>query len=470
MEEKHQRRSSKTKLDPAPEGRRRSSSATSPKSGEEGEPDTPKKDKPENKPKVIDLLNFDDEPGSPKSTSKSDFSDDDKKKKKDKDDDDEKHHHRHRSSSGSTGGERHHHRHESEDRDKDKGKDKEKKHHHKKDSDSEHSSEEEDEVGDLDDKKSKRRGSDSHDSHRTHVRRQTADGRMQSSPLASPTNASSPPLSPSAGPMSPNLHARRHTFTTMEQARKVDALSFLKKGTPFLKYGRHGFPHFRQFQLSDDNSKLVWFSKNKKMSKTQIDLADVDDIVLGQTTQTFERHLTPELDTASFSLLYHGRKRSLDLIAKNPTEFKVWTEGLRTLCQRARTGSRVELETLKELPVELPPNLQPPRSPGSPVARSEQAENPVGVKSSEKLEKSCRKELEEAQKKLKRLERESHETKIYVSSEYNKIQEILQKSAAELDAIQDTINMGDYSTADHDIWQVGVNLKSLDHMMASLEM
>jgi len=50
---------------------------------------------------------------------------------------------------------------------------------------------------------------------------------------------------------------------------KMDCLAYMKKGTSFLKYGKFGFPHFRQFQLSPDNRKLVWYSKSKKLSETQ---------------------------------------------------------------------------------------------------------------------------------------------------------------------------------------------------------
>jgi hypothetical protein len=112
-----------------------------------------------------------------------------------------------------------------------------------------------------------------------------------------------------------------------ELLMQLDVLKYMHKGTPFLKYGKRGYPHFRQFQLSSDNMRLVWYSKQKKMKTTQVHLSDVDDIRTGQTTPNFERHRAPELARSSFSLIYRNRRETLDLIAKDPNEFKLWIQG-----------------------------------------------------------------------------------------------------------------------------------------------
>lgn len=89
----------------------------------------------------------------------------------------------------------------------------------------------------------------------------------------------------------------------------VDVLSYMKKGTSFLKYGKRGYPHFRNFQISDDNMRLVWFSKAKKLRDTQIEFADIQEIRMGQTTPVFKRHPAPELARSSFSVIYKKKKR-----------------------------------------------------------------------------------------------------------------------------------------------------------------
>jgi hypothetical protein len=127
---------------------------------------------------------------------------------------------------------------------------------------------------------------------------------------------------------------------------KVDVLSFMKKGTPFLKYGQHGYPHFRQFQLSSDNTRLQWFSQSKSLKNTTISICDMDEIRIGQTTPTFAKHRAPELSKSSFSVLYnHGK--TLDVIAKDPNEFKLWTEGLRQLIEISKHERPDALENLK---------------------------------------------------------------------------------------------------------------------------
>jgi len=166
-------------------------------------------------------------------------------------------------------------------------------------------------------------------------------------------NSSSSAQVPADGGVAP-LRERSHTLPnltpkTNERTMKIDALEIMRKGTPFLKYGKRGYPHFRQFQLSSDNTKILWFSKQKKLRETQISVADIDDIRNGQTTPTFERHRAPELSRSSFSVIYNRRRSSLDLIAKDLNEYKIWTAGLRRLVEMYRSAKSSEVRTLKTL-------------------------------------------------------------------------------------------------------------------------
>jgi hypothetical protein len=90
------------------------------------------------------------------------------------------------------------------------------------------------------------------------------------------TNGNGSNVSRSAVPAKATSLATTNTASPAAAAKRpgmaeiqVDVLAYMKKGTPFLKYGTYGYPHFRQFQISDDNSKLMWFSSNKKMKDTQ---------------------------------------------------------------------------------------------------------------------------------------------------------------------------------------------------------
>ena len=120
------------------------------------------------------------------------------------------------------------------------------------------------------------------------------------------------------------------------------------------------YPHFRQFQLSEDNTRIIWYSgsSHKKAKDTQVDLYHVDELRLGQTTANFARHPAMDLDKSSFSLIYDHGRSTLDLIAKDPNEFKVWTKGLEALLKIAEGGVG-QLETLKVLPLDM--GIQPQR-------------------------------------------------------------------------------------------------------------
>jgi len=101
----------------------------------------------------------------------------------------------------------------------------------------------------------------------------------------------------------------------------------------------------------------------------QVDVDDMVAITLGQTTANFTRHAAPELarySTASaqlrlclviqfdhtcvirssFSIIYDGNRKTLDLIAKDPNEFAIWTKGLQLLIEFAQNHSVLELTEL----------------------------------------------------------------------------------------------------------------------------
>ncbi|GMJ04711.1 hypothetical protein like AT1G69710 [Hibiscus trionum] len=102
-------------------------------------------------------------------------------------------------------------------------------------------------------------------------------------------------------------------------------ITTLKKRTYLLKYGRRGKPKFCPFKLSNDESKLIWYSRKEKHLK----LGQVYRIIPGQRTAVFQRYPQPEKEYQSFSLICHDR--TLDLICKDKEEAEVWFFGLKAL-------------------------------------------------------------------------------------------------------------------------------------------
>ncbi|KAG6529918.1 hypothetical protein ZIOFF_012135 [Zingiber officinale] len=84
-----------------------------------------------------------------------------------------------------------------------------------------------------------------------------------------------------------------------------------------------------------DESALIWLSSS---GEKYLKLASVSRIVPGQRTPVFQRHLRPDKDYLSFSLIYKDGKRSLDLICKDKVEAEVWFSGLKALISIGQYG------------------------------------------------------------------------------------------------------------------------------------
>eukprot|EP00808_Paulinella_micropora_P019594 g25612.t1 len=140
----------------------------------------------------------------------------------------------------------------------------------------------------------------------------------------------------------------------------VDALELIKRGSPFLKFGRKGEPHWRQVRLSDDKCSIVWFSARSRPDRTTIDLARISDVRLGQDSRVFRRYKgSPDaagLASLSFSIMYDANTRSLDLMAKDPNIYSIWTVVLLQLAEMNHKGEvfmHVVLRQLRALPLSL---------------------------------------------------------------------------------------------------------------------
>merc|ERR1712232_1001535 len=110
------------------------------------------------------------------------------------------------------------------------------------------------------------------------------------------------------------------------------AIDRLRRGSNLLKHTNYGFPHLRQFQLSDDRKRLVWYSGAKRKEDSVVHLDEVAEIRLGQTTPVFLHYRLPMLEHLSFSLVYGPKgSKTLDLTCKDEFEFDHWVTGLKAI-------------------------------------------------------------------------------------------------------------------------------------------
>lgn len=130
-----------------------------------------------------------------------------------------------------------------------------------------------------------------------------------------------------------------------------DGIELLHQGTALLKYTRrNGIPHFRYVQLSSDNSYLRWFSKKKKKPASSIQINKIQQIVRGQQTEVFARSKQPQLEVASFSIIYNNDE-TFDCVAKGQDECTLWVETLTKLIQECQAGK--DLSTIQKIPISI---------------------------------------------------------------------------------------------------------------------
>lgn len=81
-------------------------------------------------------------------------------------------------------------------------------------------------------------------------------------------------------------------------------------GTNLLKHTRYGYPHLRQFQLSMDRRRLLWYTSSKSKSSSVVHLPLLQGLLLGQKSQTFQSYRLPALQHLSFSLVFYTSSAS----------------------------------------------------------------------------------------------------------------------------------------------------------------
>jgi len=69
-----------------------------------------------------------------------------------------------------------------------------------------------------------------------------------------------------------------------------DTINTLKSGTTLLKYGRHGKPKFKLFQLTPDQKYLIWHSEKKDIYQTSIALQDIQKILVANESNIVKKN------------------------------------------------------------------------------------------------------------------------------------------------------------------------------------
>ncbi|GAB5371216.1 hypothetical protein AAMO2058_001560400 [Amorphochlora amoebiformis] len=267
----------------------------------------------------------------------------------------------------------------------------------------------------------------------------------------------------------------------------VDLLARMRQGASFLKFGTSGLPHFRHFQISRDNRKIQWFSKSKRLSDCEIDFRSITSIQRGQNTAKFQRHPSPELERTSFSVIYtnkKGKEDSLDVVAKDPKEFKIWLVGLKELLRRAEEEGPASLEDLLAIPSQVtiaPKKPAPPRP--DEAESSENGDTKVSnyeaafklsgssITSNKLAQKSLRKKLLALESRLQKArklvtKKEKRAKSRDMSDDFVNLWALLERVDSLTTASRDMYQLGEFETLDHELWRATVELEAFDHFVA----
>ena len=151
--------------------------------------------------------------------------------------------------------------------------------------------------------------------------------------------------------MNKNSNSNSNQVSKPKKRNKVDAIKEMKKGASMLKYGRKGFPHFRRFQISNDLTRLMWYSRKKSLKDTTLYVKDMKDVLSGQQTEVFKQCTQKTLEKASFSIVYGSKLKTLDLVAKSAEEGQLWTKGLKGLI---KANKQKKLHKVIQILVDVP--------------------------------------------------------------------------------------------------------------------
>merc|ERR1712176_1076981 len=239
-----------------------------------------------------------------------------------------------------------------------------------------------------------------------------------------------------------------------------NVLPELHRGTALLKYGRRGYPHFRQFNLTADNEHIRWFSTKKKLQKSSINVGVINEILTGQHTKEFRRIAWTTLTPASFSIIYDNKKKSLNLVAKSVDEMKMWVDALRRLRDMKKKGE--SLNKLEKLEVEVDfrdRNRPQSRNHSGNFLRSHETKerqvDPI-------LQKKLIDDIGVLRKTFIEVSREANNPIIQSTKEYESIEQILSELEERVEELEHEVrNTRNTKIAENDVWRTRIDLESL---------
>lgn len=129
----------------------------------------------------------------------------------------------------------------------------------------------------------------------------------------------------------------------LKQLKINTCLEQMISGTLFFKYTSNGDAHFRLFRLSKDKKYIIWCPTEqsesllswlfgKSQDKRILYIDQITHIIPGQQTSNFGNQMK-NYSSQSFSIIYDGGTKSIDLMASEKDDYDTWFTGLKYLIQ-----------------------------------------------------------------------------------------------------------------------------------------
>ncbi|KAM9839453.1 1-phosphatidylinositol 4,5-bisphosphate phosphodiesterase delta-1a isoform 1-T1 [Aulostomus maculatus] len=117
-------------------------------------------------------------------------------------------------------------------------------------------------------------------------------------------------------------------------------LQFLLIGGLLVKVRSNSWKKNRYYKLQED-CRTVWHESHKTFKRNQtFSIDDIDSVRKGRQSEGLHKHTEPTDEEKCFSIIFKGRKKTLDLMADNEDEAKKWVMGLEKVISNMRNLSR----------------------------------------------------------------------------------------------------------------------------------
>ncbi|NP_001090146.1 1-phosphatidylinositol 4,5-bisphosphate phosphodiesterase delta-4 isoform X1 [Xenopus laevis] len=120
-------------------------------------------------------------------------------------------------------------------------------------------------------------------------------------------------------------------------------LQLMQAGSPMRKVKSRSWKKQRYFKLQEDCMTIWYNSKKTGNTKSTFSISDIETVREGhqsEVLQSIAEEFKPEL---CFTIVFHGRRANLDLVANTPEEAQCWIQGLEKLIETVTNMDRKDL-------------------------------------------------------------------------------------------------------------------------------